>query len=382
MCLGGELCQLVDSGRNQGYVFREDSAAKIMLDAMKAIKYLHSKNIIHRDIKLENFLFETSSLTSPLVLIDFGLSIQSLPGEKLSQRVGSVYYAAPEVLLGSYDHKYDIWALGVVCFMILSGSTPFFCNVPRDQRESAYNEGILHRELVFPNRPFHNISDCCKDFISKLMTKDPNLRITASEALKHPFLTGVSRQEYNNMSRKLISKESADHIIRNMSIYLSANPLMKLALVLISNSLSIEQITEFRNEFEIMDYNSNGVLSLEDLQVNLSSSDYYLQFDISKAYDDIAIELSHKRSNGLNYHEFIAGTLCKRIVIEESRLELVFNILDPRGYGYVTANSLAEILGSDLSPEIIKQMIATNNNGNSYVTIEEFKYQFRLMLIA
>jgi calcium-dependent protein kinase len=353
-----------------------------MIDAIKAIKYLHSKNIIHRDIKLENFIFESTSLTSPLILIDFGLSIQSKAGEKLSHMVGSRYYISPEVLLGSYDNKCDLWALGVICFLILSGRTPFQSNVPRDQRESDYHDGILHRQLEFPAAAFADKSDCCKDFIRKLMTKDPDLRMSAEDALKHPFLTGVPRLEYDIIPRKLITKESADQIITNMSIYVSANPLMRVALILLSNSLTIEQITEFRIEFQIMDYNANGVLSLEDLQINLASSDYYSQFDLLTAYETIAIDLSHNRSNGLNYHEFIAGILCTRMEIEESRLESVFSKLDPRDYGYVTANNLAEVLGNDLSADVIKQMISTNNNGNSFVTLEEFKYQFKLMLIG
>jgi calcium-dependent protein kinase len=124
----------------------------------------YSKGIVHRDLKLENFLFESKTSSSPLVLIDFGLSKYFEPGEKLSQRVGSCYYtgertvalkkltppfrlstfwytfvfiAAPEVLNGCYDHRCDNWSLGVLCFMLLSGSPPFFGKTVEDVYRSA-----------------------------------------------------------------------------------------------------------------------------------------------------------------------------------------------------------------------------------------------------
>lgn len=114
------------SGKNQGYVFREDRAARLMRDMLSSIHYLHRKGIVHRDLKLENFLFEGDSATSPLIMIDFGLSKHFDPNERMTQRVGSCYYTAPEVLSGDYDYRCDIWSLGVICYMLLSGSPPFY----------------------------------------------------------------------------------------------------------------------------------------------------------------------------------------------------------------------------------------------------------------
>jgi calcium-dependent protein kinase len=73
-------------------VFKEDRVAKLMKDMLSAVHYLHSKGIVHRDLKLENFLFEDRDSNSPLILIDFGLSKTFEPGEILTQRVGSCYY--------------------------------------------------------------------------------------------------------------------------------------------------------------------------------------------------------------------------------------------------------------------------------------------------
>ena len=148
LCRGGELFELLNSGKNQGFVFREgkqsflnscvvfmsyitacvcsDRASKLMRDMLSAVNYLHENGIVHRDLKLENFLFEDHNSNSPLILIDFGLSKHISVGERLTQKVGSCYYTAPEVLNGNYDYKCDVWSLGVLCYMLLSGSPPFF----------------------------------------------------------------------------------------------------------------------------------------------------------------------------------------------------------------------------------------------------------------
>jgi serine/threonine protein kinase len=126
LCRGGELYELLTSGKNQGYVFREDRASRLMRDMLSSIHYLHRQGIVHRDLKLENFLFEGDSATSPLIMIDFGLSKHFDPNERMNQRVGSCYYTAPEVLAGDYDYRCDVWSLGVICYMLLSGSPPFY----------------------------------------------------------------------------------------------------------------------------------------------------------------------------------------------------------------------------------------------------------------
>lgn len=143
------MYELLTSGKNQGFVFREDRAARLMKDMISAVKYLHSIGIVHRDLKLENFLFQGESSSSPLILIDFGLSKHFDSTERMRQRVGSCYYTAPEVLSGDYDYRCDLWSLGVICYMLLSGSPPFFGKTPDDIHNST-----LTKEAEYPERRF------------------------------------------------------------------------------------------------------------------------------------------------------------------------------------------------------------------------------------
>jgi calcium-dependent protein kinase len=100
-------------------------AAKYIRQLMSAIAYLHARNIVHRDLKAENLLFEHEGEDANMKLIDFGVSCENLKGVKLKETLGTPYYIAPEVLLQSYDEKCDVWSAGVILYVMLCGYPPF-----------------------------------------------------------------------------------------------------------------------------------------------------------------------------------------------------------------------------------------------------------------
>ena len=120
-CSGGELFDRIQKNA----VFTEREAARYIKQLLSALTYLHDKNIVHRDLKAENLLFENNSAESHLKLIDFGVSSEFLKGKKLKETLGTPYYIAPEVLLQSYDEKCDVWSCGVILYILLCGYPPF-----------------------------------------------------------------------------------------------------------------------------------------------------------------------------------------------------------------------------------------------------------------
>ena len=114
-----------------------------------AINYLHREGIAHRDLKLENFLFEDSGMQNPLKLIDFGLSKHFVPRESMHQVVGSAYYTAPEVLNGDYDQRCDVWSLGVISYMLLTGAPPFNGNLPPTPSYSPFLYTLFLNHCLF-----------------------------------------------------------------------------------------------------------------------------------------------------------------------------------------------------------------------------------------
>jgi calcium-dependent protein kinase len=122
-CDGGELFdRLIELGR-----FSEKDAALIIKQILSAIKHLHDKNIAHRDLKPENIIFDKKDSNKINVkLIDFGLSkLLGMNNRVMLTKLGTPYYISPEVLEGSYDKRCDLWSVGVIAYIFLSGSPPF-----------------------------------------------------------------------------------------------------------------------------------------------------------------------------------------------------------------------------------------------------------------
>ena len=92
--------------------YTEAQSARLVKQMLSSVRYIHNKGIIHRDLKLENFLFRETEAGSELVMIDFGLSKHFSFGEVQHEAVGTPYTVAPEVIRGSYDERCDVWAIG------------------------------------------------------------------------------------------------------------------------------------------------------------------------------------------------------------------------------------------------------------------------------
>jgi len=183
ICKGGELFdEIVKRGK-----FDEKDAGVLIKQVLSCINYCHVNNIVHRDLKPENILLETNKEFDQIKIIDFGTSLVVSDGQKLDEKLGTPYYIAPEVLAKSYGSKCDIWSIGVITFIILSGIPPF--NGASDQE---IMKKVKLGKFNFNDPAWKGISDMCKDFISKLLTLDQTKRPSAEEALKHPWLEAAN----------------------------------------------------------------------------------------------------------------------------------------------------------------------------------------------
>ena len=121
LCTGGELFDRIKEMQS----FTENQAAKYLLDIVSAVMHCHKRGIVHRDLKPENLLFENKDPDAKLKLIDFGTSQFFDKNRKMKKLIGTYYYMAPEVINGGYDQKCDVWSLGIILFIMLSGFPPF-----------------------------------------------------------------------------------------------------------------------------------------------------------------------------------------------------------------------------------------------------------------
>lgn len=176
LCTGGQLYEEILFRTK----LRESKAAIITTQILEALAYLNVKNIAHRDLKPENILLENKR-NYIVKLIDFGVADRIKKNDhSIKEAVGTAYYIAPEVLMGECDCKCDMWSLGVILYMMISGKPPF--------------EGADDREIIRKVRAgkysmdceeFDGISAECKDLIQWLLTREPKQRPHAKDALKH-----------------------------------------------------------------------------------------------------------------------------------------------------------------------------------------------------
>ena len=175
LCTGGELFDRIISKtqNDEGGVFSEPDAAKLIRDILDAIHYCHTeKQIVHRDLKPENFLYLTDEDNSPIKIIDFGLSRHDDQSQGIMQtKVGTPYYVAPEVLNKKYTKSCDIWSIGVITYILLCGYPPFYGDT-----DAQIFSSVKAGRFDFPSPDWDPISDTAKDFIRSLLALDPTSR--------------------------------------------------------------------------------------------------------------------------------------------------------------------------------------------------------------
>ncbi|KAM0755277.1 Ca2+ calmodulin-dependent protein kinase [Meredithblackwellia eburnea MCA 4105] len=184
LCSGGELFDRICA---KGSYYEHD-AAKLVQVVVSATAYLHGNGIVHRDLKPENLLFRSKDEDADLLIADFGLSkmIDEQTYSALTTTCGTPGYMAPEIFkkLG-HGKPVDVWAIGVITYFLLCGYTPF-------DRDSQVDEiqAICSADYAFePQEYWQGVSNQARDFIRRCLTIDQNARITAPEALQHPWLT-------------------------------------------------------------------------------------------------------------------------------------------------------------------------------------------------
>ncbi|GFQ89047.1 hypothetical protein TNCT_312661, partial [Trichonephila clavata] len=179
---GGELQRVLDDEE----VVPEREAARLLKQILSGVAFLHDHNIAHLDLKPQNLLLTKPFPDCEVKLCDFGISRLITKGIEVREILGTPDYVAPEVLhYEPISLSTDMWSLGVLTYVLLSGHSPFggdtkqetFCNITRG-------------ELEFPNDLFGHISNSAKDFIQRLLVRDPRERMSAEESLSHPWLKG------------------------------------------------------------------------------------------------------------------------------------------------------------------------------------------------
>ncbi|XP_062112366.1 calcium-dependent protein kinase 26 isoform X2 [Humulus lupulus] len=356
LCSGGELFdRIVKRGH-----YTERKAAQLTKTIVDVVEACHSLGVMHRDLKPENFLFVNEHEDSPLKAIDFGLSVFFKPGEIFTDVVGSPYYLAPEILRRHYGPEADIWSVGVIVYILLCGVPPFW------ETEHEIFEEVLHGDLDFSSDPWPSISESAKDLIKRMLVRDPKKRLTAHEVLCHPWV------QADGMA---LDKPLDSAVLSRMKQFSAMNKLKKMALRIIAENLSDEEISGLKEMFRMINTDNSGQITFEELKVGLKSFGANLsESEIHHLLQAVSIRIiigsyvaDFDNSGTIDYGEFIAATLHLNKIDKEDHLVAAFSYFDRDGSGYITLDALqraCEEFGiEDVHLEEMIQEIDQDNDG-------------------
>ena len=176
-----------------------------MRQILRGVEYLHARNIVHRDLKLENILLSDTSSSAIVKIADFGLARFFADDSELRTICGSPLYVAPEILdvgadMGAYTPAVDMWSVGVILYILLSGNSPF-----DNEDEQVLFQKIRSADYSLDDYIWEHVSADAKDCVKKLLTVDTASRMTVSQALQHPWILGSCANPDLTLPRQLCS---------------------------------------------------------------------------------------------------------------------------------------------------------------------------------
>ena len=362
ICTGGDLA---DKLKKSGGKLSELVMCNIIWKALSAISYCHSKGIVHRDLKPDNIMFETNDNNETDVkIIDFNLSKQQINSGKMASVLGTPTYMAPEVIMGQYTEKCDVWAIGVITYLCISGTLPF------NDSKSLFNiyNNILNEEVKFQDDIWKKVSFECKDFLKKCMTKDVNNRLESKEALIHPWFKTV-RHSMTDINKLVDFKQK----LENLKKFKHYQKFKKLIIkYIINNVLSSEELKKLNAIFVSMDLDHTGYINISELhtafekgQVNVSQEE--LQNIINNCGDS--------KSNMLEYSEFLVGSLNHTSYFNRFILKYAFDQIDADKDGKICTDDLTKFYirsgDNSKSKEEISEIIKEISIEKDYISFED-----------
>ncbi|KAK6934456.1 Protein kinase domain [Dillenia turbinata] len=352
LCAGGELFDRIIA---KGH-YSERAAASICRSIVNVVHICHFMGVMHRDLKPENFLLSSKDENALLKATDFGLSVFIEEGKVYHDIVGSAYYVAPEVLQRRYGKEIDIWSAGVMLYILLSGVPPFWA-----ETEKGIFNAILKGHLDFESEPWPSISTSAKDLVRKMLTQDPKKRITSAEVLDHPWI-----REDGEASDKPI--DSA--VLTRMKQFRAMNKLKKLALKVIAENLSEEEIQGLKSMFTNMDTDNSGTITYEELKSGLAR----LGSKLTEAEVQQLMEAADVDGNGtIDYIEFITATMHRHRLERDENLYKAFQYFDKDNSGFITRDELETAMrqhgigDEDTIKEIISEVDNDHDGRINYV---------------
>ena len=364
------FCQCGELYNQIKYQYNENQLAVLFYQVFSGLYYLHSKNIVHRDLKLENILIteiEKEKVTGKnlfwIKIIDFGTAKIFEKNKSEKAVVGSSYYIAPEVLKKQYNEKCDTWSAGVILYMLICGRAPFDGaddeEIIANIRKGSFNH--KHKKLVAS-------SPEVQDLVIKLLEVNVNKRLSAAQALKHPWFA-----KYNGKSLYMnIEKDKVKMYLDRLISYQINSKFQQMVIAFIVHNVpDTEETKDILKIFRLFNTNDDGRLTKEELQKGLAQFEDPNEYNI----DDIFLILDGANNGFIEYEEFMRACMDQKTLLCDEHLVYAFNFFDKDSTGRISVEKIkANFIDSNVSEEVFRSIfneIDTNHDGE--IDFGEFK---------
>ncbi|ESQ38128.1 hypothetical protein EUTSA_v10028618mg [Eutrema salsugineum] len=352
---GGELFDKIKALVETRKFYSEKDAVGIIKPIVNAVQICHSKGVMHRNLKPENFLLSSNDT---LKAIDFGSAVFIKEGDVCLERVGSGCYVAPEVLQGNYGKEADVWSVGIILYILLCGKPPFETKT----EEQMVNE-IQNKEIDFESEPWPSISLRARDLVKKMLNRNPKMRISAEQVLENAWIK---------------DGEASDNpidgvVLTRLKQFGAINKIKKVALKVMAKNLSEEEINSLKTMFTDMDTDESGTISHEELKTGLQR----LGSKLSETEVNQLMEAADVDGNGtIDIDEFISAMMHRPKLDQEEHVKEAFQYIDTDKNGHITREELEIAMkehgvGDEDSINQILSEVDTDNDG--MINYEEFR---------
>lgn len=378
---GKELFETMKAYSN----FSERTAGKIFYQIASLMFFFHNRNLFHGFLRPEfmaldyeprgvNLIHKVISDTDgnfSLLMTELGeitnFSNTYYDELKRVERIGKPYYTAPEILKKKpFNEKIDVFAAGVILYIMLCGKPPFY-GVDNNEIKQAICDG----EWEFDGTEWKEISSSVKDLISRMLNPNPEKRISSKEILCHTWV--VYSKEDESFSNNVITAVNS-----NLVNFHARDQLQQATMAYICNQISNStQVKELKKLFKEFDKNGDGVLSYDEFKTGYIAM--YGKGLQGMELETIISQIDKDGSGKIEYEEFLTATINNSNIINDQNLRAAFVKFDRDGSGKLSIDELVGIVGTDMDL-ILELLTKVDKNNDGEISYEEFKTLMSMMV--
>jgi calcium-dependent protein kinase len=330
-----------------------------MFQLLSALTYCHEKKVIHRDLKPENILLLSQENNLTVKVADFGSSCIIHSESSIQGCFGSAYYIAPEVLTNNYDEKCDIWSLGIIMYILLTGKPPY-----AGKDTEIILRQVRNNPLVITPFKVIGLSNEAVSLLEMLLRLSPSQRIEAKQAVQHPWI----------LKYRESSSDGMEILLNNLKEFNCESKLKEAVHVFLASQIvANEELKNIRKKFQQLDKNGDGKITKEELMIEYTKV-MNLE-DAKRTVDEIIFKLDQDLDGNIDYTEFLISCEEYQKTISIENLEVAFKMFDTDGSGTITVDEIKNTLqNGQMAEEDAWEMILkeADTNGDGCIDLKEF----------